>query len=115
MPLETLFVALKLLPTKNQMETPMMQQYKEVRSGLPLDTLVLFRLGDFFELFNNDAVIASQTLGLTLTQRHGTPMAGIPHVSLDTYVGKLLSSGKKVAVCDQMERSEEHTSELQSL
>lgn len=83
--------------------TPMMKQYFEVKRGLPKDTLLLFRLGDFFELFFDDAVMASRILGLTLTKRQDHPMAGLPHHALDTYVSKLLAAGKKVAVCDQDE------------
>jgi len=83
--------------------TPMMQQYFEVRRGLPRDTLLLFRLGDFFELFFDDALVASRLLGLTLTKRQDHPMAGLPAHALDTYVNKLLVAGKKVAVCDQAE------------
>src|SRR5688500_14577468 len=83
--------------------TPMMQQYFEVKRGLPRDTLLLFRLGDFFELFFDDAVAASKLLGLTLTKRQETPMAGLPAVALDNHVNKLLAAGKKVAICDQAE------------
>ena len=83
--------------------TPMMQQYYEVKRGLPRDTLLLFRLGDFFEFFFDDAVIASRLLGLTLTKRLDHAMCGIPAHALDTYVNKLLAAGKKVAVCDQAE------------
>ncbi len=83
--------------------TPMMQQYYEVKRGLPRDTLLLFRLGDFFEFFFDDAVIASKLLGLTLTKRLDHAMAGIPSQALDTYVSKLLAAGKKVAICDQAE------------
>jgi len=83
--------------------TPMMQQYFEVKRGLPRDTLLLFRLGDFFELFFDDAVVASKLLGLTLTKRIDHPMAGIPAHALDTYVNKLLAHGRKVAICDQAE------------
>ena len=83
--------------------TPMMQQYFEVKRGLPKDTLLLFRLGDFFELFFDDAVVASRLLGLTLTKRQEHPMAGLPHHAVDTYVSKLLAAGKKVAICDQDE------------
>ena len=83
--------------------TPMMQQYFEVRRGLPRDTLLLFRLGDFFELFFDDAVVASRLLGLTLTKRQDHPMAGLPAHALDNYVNKLLAAGKKVAICDQAE------------
>src|SRR5688572_1342505 len=83
--------------------TPMMQQYFEVKRGLPRDTLLLFRLGDFFELFFDDAVVASRLLGLTLTKRQDTPMAGLPAHAADNYVSKLLAAGKKVAICDQAE------------
>lgn len=83
--------------------TPMMQQYFEVKRGLARDTLLLFRLGDFYELFFDDAVVASRLLGLTLTRRQEHPMAGIPYHAADTYVGKLLRAGKKVAICDQQE------------
>ncbi|MDO8544601.1 MAG: DNA mismatch repair protein MutS [Opitutaceae bacterium] len=83
--------------------TPMMQQYWEVKRGLPRDTLLLFRLGDFFELFFEDAVTASRLLGITLTKRQDHAMAGIPAHSCDNYVSKLLALGKKVAICDQAE------------
>ena len=83
--------------------TPMMQQYFEVKRGLPRDTLLLFRLGDFFEMFFDDAVVASRLLGLTLTKRQDHPMAGIPAHACDNYVSKLLAAGKKVAICDQAE------------
>jgi DNA mismatch repair protein MutS len=83
--------------------TPMMQQYFEVKRGLPKDTLLLFRLGDFFELVFEDAVVASKILGLTLTKRQDHAMAGLPSVALDNYVTKLLAAGKKVAICDQAE------------
>ncbi len=83
--------------------TPMMQQYFEVKRGLPRDTLLLFRLGDFYELFFDDAAVASRLLGLTLTQRQGQPMAGLPFHAVDNYVRRLLAAGKKVAICDQQE------------
>ncbi len=83
--------------------TPMMQQYFEVRRGLPSDTLLLFRLGDFYELFFQDAEIASKLLGLTLTKRQDHPMPGLPYHAADNYVSKLLAAGKKVAICDQAE------------
>jgi len=83
--------------------TPMMQQYFEVKRGLPRDTLLLFRLGDFYEMFFEDAVVASKLLGLTLTKRQEHPMAGLPFHAVDNYVGKLLAAGRKVALCDQQE------------
>ncbi len=83
--------------------TPMMQQYFEVKRGLPRDTLLLFRLGDFYEMFFDDAAVASKLCGLTLTKRGDTPMAGIPHHAADNYISKLLAAGKKIAICDQAE------------
>ncbi len=83
--------------------TPMMQQYHEVKRGLPANTLLLFRLGDFYEMFFTDAEVAARLLGITLTKRGDTPMAGIPHHAADNYVTKLLAAGKKVAICDQAE------------
>jgi DNA mismatch repair protein MutS len=83
--------------------TPMMVQYFEVKRGLPANTLLLFRLGDFYEMFFEDAEIGSRLLGITLTRRQDTPMCGIPHHAADNYVGKLLAAGKKVAICDQAE------------
>jgi len=83
--------------------TPMMQQYFEVKRGLPANTLLLFRLGDFYEMFFEDAEIGARLLGITLTKRQSTPMAGIPHHAADNYVSKLLAAGKKVALCDQAE------------
>jgi DNA mismatch repair protein MutS len=81
----------------------MLQQYFEVRRGLPRDTLLLFRLGDFYELFFEDAVDAARLLGLTLTKRGDHPMAGLPFHAADNYVNKLLAAGRKVAICDQAE------------
>ena len=83
--------------------TPMMQQYHDVKRSLPPGTLLLFRLGDFYEMFFEDAEIASRLLGLTLTKRQEYPMAGLPHHAADSYVNKLLAAGKKVAICDQQE------------
>ena len=84
--------------------TPMMQQYFEVRRGLPANTMLLFRLGDFYEMFFSDAELASRLLGITLTKRQETPMAGIPFHAADNYVTKLPAAGKKVAICDQAAR-----------
>ena len=81
----------------------MMQQYTEVKAKLPPNTLLLFRLGDFYEMFDDDARIGSEVLGITLTQRNGQPMAGLPHHAADTYIQKCLKAGMKVAICEQME------------
>ncbi len=83
--------------------TPMMQQYRRMRQEVPSDALMFFRLGDFFELFFEDAKVASALLDLTLTQRHGTPMCGIPFHTSEGYIARLIKLGKRVAICDQME------------
>lgn len=83
--------------------TPMMEQYWQVRSSLPQDTVLMFRLGDFYEMFYDDALEGSRILGITLTKRHNYPMAGVPYHSADRYIQKLLESGKKVAICEQDE------------
>jgi DNA mismatch repair protein MutS len=83
--------------------TPMMQQYQEAKARHP-GMLLLFRMGDFFELFDADAELAAKVLGLTLTSRDKSiPMAGFPHHQLDNYLHKLLRAGHRVAVCDQVE------------
>ena len=83
--------------------TPMMRQWHDMRARLGEDTLLLFRLGDFYEIFLQDAERGAQLLGITLTHRHGMPMAGIPYHAADTYLQKLLDQGIKIAICDQME------------
>ncbi len=86
--------------------TPMMQQYRRVKHQIPPDALLLFRLGDFYEMFFDDAKAASQLLNLALTSRNGTPMCGIPHHAAEAYIGKLLKHGRKVAICDQLEEAQ---------
>jgi len=83
--------------------TPMMAQYRRIKSELPRDALLLFRLGDFYELFFEDAVAGSQLLNLALTQRNGIPMCGLPFHAAGGYIGRLLRHGRKVALCDQTE------------
>ena len=85
--------------------TPMMQQYRRVKHQIPPDALLLFRLGDFYEMFFDDAKTGSQLLNLALTNRNGVPMCGIPHHAAETYIGKLLRQGRKVAICDQLEEA----------
>jgi DNA mismatch repair protein MutS len=83
--------------------TPMMQQYREAKERHP-GMLLLFRMGDFYELFDADAEVAARVLGLTLTSRDKTiPMAGFPHHALESYLRKLLHAGHRVAICDQVE------------
>jgi DNA mismatch repair protein MutS len=83
--------------------TPMMRQYQALKAEIPRDAVLLFRLGDFYELFFEDAVKVSKILGLTLTQRNGTPMCGVPWHSLQNYLHKLMDAGLKIAVADQTE------------
>jgi DNA mismatch repair protein MutS len=87
-------------------DTPLMQQWREVKSRHP-DALVFFRVGDFYELFNEDAVDGSRLLDLTLTSRNNgsskAPLAGIPAHALDTYLRRLVAAGRRVAICDQVE------------
>ncbi len=82
--------------------TPMMQQYREYRQKIPADALLLFRLGDFYEMFDADAEIGSRILGITLTRRGGQLMAGIPYHAAGSYIPKVLAAGKKVAICEQV-------------
>src|SRR5436309_3857711 len=85
------------------MSTPMMQQYRDAKARHP-GMLLLFRMGDFYELFDEDAETGARVLGLTLTSRDKSiPMAGFPHHQLEQYLQKLLHLGHRVAVCDQVE------------
>lgn len=88
-------------------ETPLMRQYKKIKEKYP-DTILLFRMGDFFETFEDDAITASKVLGITLTKRANgaasdVPLAGFPHHALDNYLPKLVKAGLRVAVCEQLE------------
>ncbi len=88
-------------------ETPLMKQYHQIKGKYP-DALLLFRVGDFYETFGNDAVRAAGILGIVLTKRHNgsaneIELAGFPHHSLDTYLPKLVRAGQRVAICDQLE------------
>jgi len=88
-------------------ETPLMKQYHKIKEKYP-DTLLLFRMGDFFETFEDDAITTSKVLGITLTKRSNgaaadVPLAGFPHHALDNYLPKLVKAGYRVAVCEQME------------
>ncbi len=82
--------------------TPMMQQYQGIRRSLPADTLLLFRLGDFYEMFFEDAKEASALLNVALTKRNLVPMCGIPHHAAENYIRRLLKAGRRVAICDQV-------------
>ncbi|MBU4198458.1 MAG: DNA mismatch repair protein MutS [Verrucomicrobia bacterium] len=83
--------------------TPMMRQYRKVKAELPPNTILFFRLGDFYEMFFEDAIEASRILDIALTKRQKVPMCGVPYHAHESYLAKLIRAGKKVAVCDQME------------
>src|SRR5437899_5594337 len=87
--------------------TPLMRQYQAIKARYP-HALVLFRLGDFYELFYEDAIVASRELQITLTSRNrernqAVPMCGVPYHAAENYIARLIRAGYKVAVCDQME------------
>src|SRR5882762_9086974 len=82
--------------------TPMMRQYRDLKRRYP-DHVLLFRLGDFYETFFEDAELAARLLQITLTARQGAPMAGIPHHASDGYIARLVHAGQKIAVCEQLE------------
>ena len=83
--------------------TPMMRQYLAIKREVPVGAIVMFRLGDFYEMFGEDAVVASPILGATLTHRGDQPMCGVPYHALNSYLAKLIRAGKTAALCDQVE------------
>jgi DNA mismatch repair protein MutS len=92
---------------KSSADTPLMQQHRAIKQKYP-DAILLFRVGDFYETFGGDAIVASQVLGITLTKRNNgnaasAELAGFPHHALDTYLHKLVKAGHRVAICDQLE------------
>ncbi|MDR1584931.1 MAG: DNA mismatch repair protein MutS [Prevotellaceae bacterium] len=92
---------------KDVVETPLMKQYNDIKAQYP-DAVLLFRCGDFYETFSDDAILASDVLGITLTKRANgsaktVELAGFPHHALDTYLPKLVRAGLRVAICDQLE------------
>jgi DNA mismatch repair protein MutS len=95
-----------LAGSKSKKETPLMKQYNAIKAKHP-DALLLFRVGDFYETFGEDAIKAAQILGIVLTHRNNggdqTELAGFPHHSLNTYLPKLVKAGQRVAICDQLE------------
>jgi DNA mismatch repair protein MutS len=86
-------------------ETPMMAQYRAIRSSLPDEVILFFRLGDFYEMFFEDAIQAASILDITLTKRHEVPMCGVPYHASAAYLEKLIKAGRKVAICEQTEES----------
>ena len=87
--------------TEGQKLTPMMAQYQAMRRSLPDDILLLYRLGDFYEMFFEDAQNAAGILNVALTKRNGIPMCGVPHHAAQGYIAKLIRAGKRVAMAEQ--------------
>ena len=83
--------------------TPMMRQYLAIKREVPQGAIVMFRLGDFYEMFGEDAIVAAPILGATLTHRGDQPMCGVPYHALNAYLAKLIRAGKTAALCDQVE------------
>ncbi len=84
-------------------DTPMMKQYRRIKAELPEDVICFFRLGDFYEMFYEDAQRTAPILNISLTKRHSVPMCGIPYHALEGYLAKMIRAGKKVAICEQVE------------
>src|SRR5260370_25799433 len=85
--------------------TPMMAQYRRIKGELPKDALLLFRLGDFYEMFFEDARAGAPLLNVALTKRGVIPMCGIPFHAASGYISRLLKAGRKVAICEQLEEA----------
>lgn len=104
---ETMIETITEVSVKKVAETPLMRQYFEMKKKHP-DAILLFRVGDFYELFGEDAQDASKILGITLTSRANGKadriyLAGFPHHALDAYLPKLVRAGRRVAICEQLE------------
>ena len=108
---------------KETTKTPIMEQFNELKTKHP-DALLLFRVGDFYEAYDEDAVKAGEILGITVTRKfnskdkgsdgHALKLAGFPHHALDTYLPKLINAGQRVAICDHLEGSNKVTEEYPS-
>ena len=96
---------------QNSYNTPLMKQYYDIKNQYP-GIILFFRLGDFYEMFDEQAREVSAILGLTLTQRHGIPMCGIPFHAAASYIGRLLKAGKKIGICEQISTSADSKSKL---
>lgn len=104
---ETMWETVTEIESKKVAQTPLMKQWEEMKKKHP-DAVLLFRVGDFYEIFGEDAQVASNILGITLTTRMNGKaakiyLAGFPHHALDTYLPKLVRAGKRVAICEQLE------------
>lgn len=98
---------MSLAAPKNIVETPLMKQYYSVKAEHP-DAVLLFRVGDFYETFGEDAIRTAEILGITLTRRANgaasfVELAGFPHHAIDTYLPRLVRAGQRVAICEQLE------------
>ena len=96
---------------QNSYNTPLMKQYYKIKSQYP-GIILFFRLGDFYEMFDEQAREVSALLGLTLTQRNGIPMCGIPFHAASSYIGRLLKAGKKIGICEQISSGADSKSKL---
>ncbi len=96
------------LKTVNDIDTPLMNQYRQIKEQYTI-YILFFRLGDFYEMFDDDAKIASRVLGLMLTQRQGVPMCGVPYHSSLNYISRLINAGYKVAICEQVGEEDKKT------
>lgn len=90
-----------LTPKENKL-SPLIERYNKIRAQLPAGTILLFRLGDYYEMFFEDAGAGAEILGIPLCERNKVPMAGVPVSDSKGYIGKLLKAGKKVAICDDV-------------
>ena len=87
--------------TQEKKLTPMMAQYQAMRRSLPDDILLFYRLGDFYEMFFEDAKTAAGILNVALTKRNGIPMCGVPHHAAQGYIAKVIQAGKRIAIAEQ--------------
>ncbi|MEE8153694.1 MAG: hypothetical protein V3T53_01905, partial [Phycisphaerales bacterium] len=93
--------------SRDSRRTPAMRQYARFKRQHP-ECVLFFRMGDFYEMFDEDAKLVHRVLGLTLTQRtEGVPMAGVPHHAVETYLRRMIEAGYRVAVCDQIQDPKE--------
>src|SRR5437762_1767047 len=103
----SLLASLVFLPMAGDAQlTPMMAQYRRIKGELPKDCLLFFRLGDFYEMFFEDAQVGAQLLNVALTKRGIVPMCGIPYHAATNYIARILKAGRKVAICDQVEEAQ---------
>lgn len=101
------------MPADDPMNTPAMRQFQEIKKNYP-DSILFFRMGDFYEMFGEDAIIASSILDIALTKRQNLiPMCGIPYHAKDNYLSRLINAGKRVVICEQSKSNQENSKLLQ--